>query len=205
MDELESEFIQLSRDGQSLGIYFLITATRVNAVRQSLMNNLKTKIVHYLMDPSEAYLVVGKMPYDLEPFPGRAVIKKESSYFSQIYLPASGTDDYEVLESLKRIVQSLKERYADYQAPQPIPMLPIELTMTNFRPYVSERAETELIPVGLSEATVNPVVIDFKKNHHFVILGQAQRGKTNMLKVILHEITEQKYGLLPSLIRLTAG
>ena len=43
MHELETEFIQISRDGQSLGIYFLLTATRVNAVRQSLLNNIKRK------------------------------------------------------------------------------------------------------------------------------------------------------------------
>ncbi|MDI5790467.1 hypothetical protein PO124_24600 [Bacillus licheniformis] len=41
MHELESEFIQFSRDGQSLGIYLILTATRVNAIRQSLLNNLK--------------------------------------------------------------------------------------------------------------------------------------------------------------------
>ena len=63
---------------------------RAQSVRQSLMNNLKTKIVHYLMDATEAFTVIGRVPFDLEPFPGRAIIKKEDAFFSQIYLPAAG-------------------------------------------------------------------------------------------------------------------
>ncbi|MDK8210748.1 hypothetical protein QP741_24675, partial [Bacillus subtilis] len=70
MQDLEMQFTQLVRDGQSLGIYMIFTATRVNSIRQSLMNNLKTKVVHYLMDHSEAYSILGRTPYALESIPG---------------------------------------------------------------------------------------------------------------------------------------
>ena len=90
-------------DNHSVFIYSLLQRER-KSVRQSLMNNLKTKVVHYLMDASEAFTVVGRVPFDLEPFPGRAIIKKEESYFSQIYLPAAGENDFEVLEAVERKV-----------------------------------------------------------------------------------------------------
>lgn len=111
MHELESEFIQLSRDGQSLGIYFLITATRVNAVRQSLMNNLKTKIVHYLMDQGEAYSIIGRPKFSLEPIPGRVIINKEELYFAQMFLPVEGENDLELFEHLKQEIQLLHDRF----------------------------------------------------------------------------------------------
>ena len=113
MEELEAQLIQFGRDGQSLGIYLFVAATRVQSVRQSLMNNLKTKVVHYLMDATESFTVIGRVPFDLEPFPGRAIVKKEDAYFAQIYLPASGEDDYEILESIKKKVSNLRTQYME--------------------------------------------------------------------------------------------
>ena len=105
---LESQLNQFGRDGQSLGIYLFIAATRPS-VRQSLMNNLKTKIVHYLMDATEAFTVIGRVPFDLEPFPGRAIIKKEDAYFyANLSFQRKGQMIIEVLESMKTQYSSVK-------------------------------------------------------------------------------------------------
>ena len=127
------------------------------------MNNLKTKIVHYLMDSSEAFTVIGRVPFDLEPFPGRAIIKKEEAYFSQIYFPAEGEDDFEVLESVKERVRTLKERYVGFKTPQSIPMLPLELTTDNFDTYMEGQEKAGLVPIGLDEETVQPFKLISRK------------------------------------------
>ena len=90
MEELEIQLIQFGRDGQSLGIYLFIAATRVQSVRQSLMNNLKTKVVHYLMDATESFTVIGRVPFELEPFPGRAIIKKDGSLSRKFFFRRQG-------------------------------------------------------------------------------------------------------------------
>ncbi|WP_144509672.1 type VII secretion protein EssC [Bacillus sp. FJAT-22090] len=194
MEELESQLIQFGRDGQSLGIYLFVAATRVQSVRQSLMNNLKTKVVHYLMDATEAFSVVGRVPFNLEPFPGRAILKKEEVFFTQIFLPASGTDDFEVLESIKKQVQSLKAKCQHVELPKPIAMLPLELNSINFAYYLDQKFGNGLIPIGLDEETVRPIVIDFKKNRHCLLVGPVQRGKTNTLKWMLSSLLGQQAG-----------
>ena len=45
--EEEEFFTKISRDGMSLGIYIVITATRVNAIRSATYNNFKIKIAGY--------------------------------------------------------------------------------------------------------------------------------------------------------------
>ena len=96
------QLIQFGRDGQSLGIYLFIAATRVQSVRQSLMNNLKTKVVHYLMDATEAFTVIGRVPFDLEPFPEGQLLKKKNAYLLANFSSSElETDDFEVLESIK--------------------------------------------------------------------------------------------------------
>ena len=196
MEDLEMQFTQFARDGSSLGIYLFVTATRVQSIRQSLMNSLRTKVVHYLTDPSEAFTIVGRVPFELESFPGRAIIKKEDVFFSQIYLPANGNDDYEVLEAVKDTVISLKARYKGSLMPQSIPMLPLELTMANFVSYIGQQVETGLVAIGLAEDTVQSITIDFRKNRHCILVGPLQRGKTNMLKVMLHSLSEQENGFI---------
>ncbi len=196
MEELEAQLIQYGRDGQSLGIYLFITATRVQSVRQSLMNNLKTKIVHYLIDNSESYGVVGRVPFDLEPFAGRAIVKKEEAKFAQVYLPANGTDDFEVLEAIKSKVKRLKEVYKGVPTPSAIPMLPLDLHDESFKTYLADIDKKRLIPVGLDEETVQPISIDFHRNHHCLLIGQAQRGKTNNIKWMIENMKKQNTGFI---------
>ncbi|MGM7723466.1 type VII secretion protein EssC [Metabacillus sp. Hm71] len=189
MLDLEQQLNQFARDGQSLGIYMILTATRINSVRQSLMNNLKTKIVHYLMDSSEAYTILGRLPFAPEAMPGRAIIKKDAAHFAQVYLPTEGKDDFEQMTSLKEEVQNLKEIYATAKKPAPVPMLPTELTLSNFAAYIEKR--NGMLPIGLDEEHVTPVYINFLKTKHCMVLGQAQKGKTNSLKVLIQTALEQ--------------
>ncbi|RIW38943.1 type VII secretion protein EssC [Bacillus salacetis] len=184
MQELETEINQFARDGQSLGIYMFFTATRVNSIRQSLMNNLKTKVVHYLMDSSEAYTMLGRLPFSPEAIPGRAIVKKDSAYFSQVFLPVEGKDDFEQLTLLREDIQLLNDKYTGMASPKPVPMLPSELTMVNFTQYTGSRKQEGLLPIGLDEESVSPVHVNFNKTKHCLVLGQAQKGKTNVLKVL---------------------
>ncbi|CAH0347673.1 type VII secretion protein EssC [Bacillus sp. CECT 9360] len=194
LQDIESQFTQFARDGQALGIFMIFTATRINAMRQPLMNNLKTKIIHYLMDSSESYSILGRTPFDNEPVPGRALIKKDETYLAQIYLPADGDDDIAVLENVKKQVASLNELYQGVKKPAAIPMLPARLDMPGFKQYIAQDYGAHLMPIGLEEESVLPVSIDIRANPHVVVLGQSRKGKTNVLKVMLDSLLAQQIG-----------
>lgn len=187
--DMETQFIQISRDGQSLGIYLIIAATRVNAVRQSLMNNLKTKFAHYLLDKGEVYSVMGRVPFEVEPVPGQAIVKKDEAYLLQVYLPAEGKDDIAVLENMRNEIAELKKQHEHYEKPPAIPMLPPKLNLGELMVRLgNERPKSYYYPIGLDEELVAPVFIDFQKNKHALIVGQSQKGKTNAIKVLLESI-----------------
>lgn len=191
MADLEAQINQFARDGQSLGIYMFFGATRVSSIRPSLMNNLKTKIVHYLMDHTEAYSILGRIPYEPEPIPGRAIIKKEGTYFTQILLSCIGDNDFDQLTELKASIQNLREKYESCRTPQRVPMLPKELTNISFKEYIKEETSVGLLPIGLDEESVQPVFVDFHAMNHFMILGQAQKGKTNVIKLLINHAIQQ--------------
>lgn len=190
MIDIENKYVQLSRDGQSLGIYMILTASRHGAVRHAMIGNFKTKIVHYLVDESEKNSIIGKTDYEIEPVPGRAYIRKDEAYLSQIYLPVSGHTDVEILENLKREVQIIQEKYADAKKPLPVPMLPRTLNLVSFAEEYELVKRPTLIPIGLDEEKVKPVYIDLDSHRNLLIVGDSRSGKTNILRLILHEILE---------------
>ncbi|WP_254854016.1 type VII secretion protein EssC [Halobacillus salinus] len=190
--ELENPFIQLARDGQTLGITIIISATRVNAVRQPLLNNLKTKVIHYLIDPTEKYSLVGRTPFELEAIPGRALVHNEATYLTQMYLPAEGESDSQVLDEVKKQVQALKQRYEEMKKPDPIPMLPSRLDYELFvEDYITGALKPAHIAVGLDEDSVAPVQVDLSE--HCLVTGQARNGKTNVLKVMLEQMLDAPF------------
>ncbi|MBS2970806.1 type VII secretion protein EssC [Metabacillus sp. KIGAM252] len=204
MYDLETELNQILRDGQSLGIYMMITASRANAVRHSIMSNLKTKIAHYMLDSSELHAIVGRPQYAMEAIPGRAFIKKEHTYFAQMLLPADGANDYELLDQLKEDIQMLVEKYSSYTRPKPVPMLPTDLSTITFSQYIEGHQRPGIIPIGLHEEQVQPVHLNLLKNKHCLIIGQSQKGKTNVLKVVINTVMaqqEEKIALFDSIDR----
>ncbi|UOQ94561.1 type VII secretion protein EssC [Halobacillus shinanisalinarum] len=189
LQDLENQFIQFARDGQTLGIFMIFTATRINSVRQPLMNNLKTKVIHYLMDASEKYSLVGRTPYEVEAVPGRAIINKETSYLTQIFLPAHGDDDLAVLYHVKEQVQEIQQSCRGMREPDTIPMLPARLDYESFiESYVTAPSD-DRVAVGLDEETVKPITIDLTS--HCLVTGQSRNGKTNVLRVIIQQLSDQ--------------
>lgn len=182
-EHLESVITQVSRDGQSLGIYTVIAASRVNSLRQPLMNNLKTKIIHYLIDKGEVYSLIGRSKYEIEPIPGRVIISKESLYFSQMYLPAPGINEQEMMVTAKESVAHLKKQFEGYLLPEPIAMLPTQLPFSEFEKRVDDTRGD--IPFALDEDTVKPVFLQTAAEPHLLIVGQPRKGKSNVGKVLL--------------------
>ena len=127
--------------------------------------------------------------------PGRAIIKTDEPTFAQVFLPAEGTTDFEVLEAIKELVQTMKDKYKNAVLPSPIPMLPAQLTSTSFEELMKDTDRTccHLFPVGLEEEFVQPISINLRSTKHCLILGKAQKGKTNILKNVLRMALE--YGI----------
>ncbi|WZY01295.1 type VII secretion protein EssC [Bacillus sp. FSL W7-1360] len=188
-DVLKEEFdddvqtiIQLSRDGQSRGVYIFVTATSPNAIMPAMMGNMTTKICHYMLDDSEVTSLFGQLPFKLEAIPGRLIIKTDRNWFCQAFLPVEGDTDREVLDNVKAHIQTLNKRYEGMSLPEEMAMLPKDLHLVPFRKRIKEQ---ESIALGLNEDTVQPVYLNESAGAHLVIAGEAHSGKSNMLKVLL--------------------
>ncbi len=180
----EEYFTKVSRDGASLGIYFAITATRMNAIRGATYNNFKVKIAGFNFEKSEIPSIVGRSPYTLPEIKGRAMVKYgERVSTMQIYAMVPFKTDLEYRSAVNQIIVEIKDRSHGAEAPH-MPIMPEEVDIS-----VIEKYENPEIDVYVGLEKENVVLEGVRMIHSpFVILGTAGSGKTNLLKVFIHQL-----------------
>lgn len=181
----EEFFTKLSRDGSGLGIYLIVTATRSGGIRFATLNNFKVKIAGFMFDDSEAPSIVGRSDYKLPEIQGRAMVSYHNVNIMQIYAAADLADEVCYVESLKEIVERIKENSKGKSAPK-IPMLPEQFSSDMLSEY--DRGDYEIV-LGLEKENVEIRGI-YRTMSPFILIGEAAKGKTNMLKVILDQIKD---------------
>lgn len=185
--EEEEYFTRISRDGVSLGIYFIIAATRNNAIRGATFNNFKTKIAGYNFEKSEIMGLVGRSEYTLPEIKGRSLLKYgERVSCMQIYSMVHFETDLEYRAGINHLILELREKSEGREAPH-MPIMPEEVDQQSvaqfYNPDIDLYAglETEHVTLEGISITQSP----------FTILGNGGSGKTNLLKVFLHQLEDK--------------
>lgn len=182
--EAEEFFTRLSRDGAGLGIYLIISATRNSGIRYATLNNFRNKVAGYLYETTEITSIVGKSTYELPDIKGRAMVKMETTNVMQMYIMAECTNQIQYNQSIKEIIGKIAGCNPGKKAPR-IPILPEVFLEDMFGQY----AVAEAVDVALGLEVENVSVRGIRGGQTpFLILGEAAKGKTNIIRVILNQI-----------------
>ena len=184
--DVEEFFSKLSRDGAGLGIFLIITATRVNGVKYSILNNFKIKIAGYLFDRTEASALVGKSEYTLPEIRGRSLVKTVNVNIMQVYAIVSFENDIEYNKKVKELIRKVSDKYPDRRAPR-IPVLPEKFQYEMLSDF-ADGSESLDLAAGLEVESVTRAGFT-RMQSPFVIIGESGKGKTNMMKVLLNQIS----------------
>lgn len=184
--EAEAFFTKVSRDGAGLGIYMIITATRVSGVKYSILNNFKTKLAGYFFDATEANNLVGRSEYKLPEIRGRALVKTVNVNIMQIYTMVKFGNDIEYNQKMKALINNIALKYPDRKAPR-IPILPERFDYSMLADFGGGKGACDLA-TGLEVESVTKAGF-MRMQSPFVIIGETGKGKTNMVKVMLNQIS----------------
>jgi len=176
--ELEEFLVKLTRDGVGVGIYTVVTASRSNALRYSVLNNFKNKIAHYMFDATDVIAVVGRSTYQLPEIQGRALVKIKDIHIAQCYLPAPYENDIDYANNISAIVSGIAESSTASKAAG-IRVVPDVVEYADLVPFLIEKQAV----IGFDPATTEPVHLD-TSNRCQLIVGASGTGKTNVLKII---------------------
>jgi S-DNA-T family DNA segregation ATPase FtsK/SpoIIIE len=179
-EALEGAITTLAARGLGFGIHVIATTNKWSEFRTSIRDLFGTRLELRLGDPYESEInrrLAANVP---ENSPGRG-LTREGLHFLTALPRIDGrptTDD--LADGVKKSVDSVATAWQGKRATQ-VRLLPDIFPAASLPPL----AETGTrVPFGIDEDTLSPVYIDFSADPHFLIFGDTECGKSNLLRLI---------------------
>lgn len=171
--DLDSFFIQLTREGGNYGIYLVVTANNPMVLGFKISQNIKMAVALQMTDKSDYQGIVGKTN-GLEPenTEGRGLAKGNPPLEFQAALPARGKSESERVSKIKECAEQMRACWKGNCA-SPIPVMPEVI------PFGSVHGSGMLL--GLSAQFVEPLSLPENRKHYMPVVGTGGSGKSNML------------------------
>ncbi len=204
-EALEPQLAALTAQGLSYGVHLILTASRWAEIRPATKDLVGTRIELKLGDASDSEFGRVKAARVPDSRPGRGITKEGLHLL--VGLPrvdgASSTGDLGV--GIQHAVGAVAQAYVGLSAP-PVRMLPESLPRGELLDLLvgrwprSRGSVPELrVPIGIDEAELDPVSLDFAEQAHFLVFGDTECGKTALLESICTSLVEAN---TPSQVKL---
>ncbi|NEW57854.1 type VII secretion protein EccCb [Nocardia cyriacigeorgica] len=191
-ETLEQQLIDLTADGLGYGVHVIVSAVRWAHLRPVFRERFGTKLELRLDDPGESEFTrndAARVPGT----PGRGVIRAGTAVKAMMMAlprlepePDPGAAPHAALASARMLAQ----RYPDRRAPE-VRALPTRVARENVLAIAAaegiEQTAGHLV-VGLRATDLAPLVLDFTKQPHLLVFGDADSGKTTLLANIVDGI-----------------
>jgi S-DNA-T family DNA segregation ATPase FtsK/SpoIIIE len=184
--ELEDALVDIAARGPALGVHVVLTVVTASQVRTRLAGSFGGRIELRLNDPFDSGIdrgLAAGLPKDT---PGRALLVNRC--YAQIALPrldgGAGADD--LAAGLADLVERVRGRWP-HERVAPVRVLPDRVELSAIPR--GDRGARGVI-AGLSERTLGPARLDlFGGDPHLVVYGDPQTGKSNLLRLLVHQLT----------------
>ncbi len=199
-ESLEQQINNLAAQGLSYGVHVVISASRWGEVRPALKDQLGTRIELRLGDPSDSDLgrkVAALVP---EGRPGRGMTRDSLHLLIGLPRVDGSSDPTDLGAGVAHAVSEISA--ATYGRPaRAVRMLPEFITHDelvrsagDWPSYVDRSRPCMRVPVGLDEANLAPVFLDFAEHPHFLVFGDSECGKTSLLRTIVEGVLASNTG-----------
>jgi S-DNA-T family DNA segregation ATPase FtsK/SpoIIIE len=188
-EDLEPDVTALAARGLGYGIHVVATAGKWSEFRPAIRDLFGTRLELRLGDPYESEVgraAAANVPADS---PGRGLTRDGLHFLIAVPRldPVSAHDSAAGSPDSPDATRALAAAVAEaWQGPgaQPIRMLP-DVLPTAWLPPASGAA----VPFGIDENALAPVCADFAADPHFLVFGDTECGKSNLLQVLTAGIT----------------
>ncbi len=188
-DELEEPIADLVQRGSSYGIHMVTAMLRWSDVRMATQTLFGTVLELRLNDPSDSNIDRRLQETMRNAGPGR-VLTPRGKLFGQLALPRTDSllQDDDLSEAIQGQALALSSAWQGPVAPR-VRVLPHKLERSTMP---GPQQEPVRVPIGLDETAMAPVLLDlFERDGNLVIFGDTASGKTNLLKLIMEQLTDR--------------
>jgi S-DNA-T family DNA segregation ATPase FtsK/SpoIIIE len=187
IDDIDLEITELAAKGLTYGVHIVLTANRWSDVRAKLRDTIGARLELRLNDPVDSEMGKAAAQSLLNMPPGRGIIKGGLQF--QVALPSVERDRVG-RGAIEACIAAVKAQWPGMAAP-PLRLLPPVLWSRDL-PQAGNDARPG-VPIGIDEFQLEPVYVDLPTmGPHFMIFGDGETGKTNLLRLWLHALTQRQ-------------
>ncbi|WP_067172428.1 type VII secretion protein EccCa [Microtetraspora niveoalba] len=187
-DSLEPVITDLAARGLGYGIHVVAATNKWSEFRPGIRDLFGTRIELKLGDAYESEINRKKSLAVPEGVPGRGLTRDGLHFLSALPRIDGGQTADDLPDGVRALVQSVRDAWKGRPAPA-VRLLPSVLPAETL-PTI---AETGLrIPIGIDENTLSPVMLDFDTDPHFVVVGDTESGKTNLLRLVTESLVARR-------------
>jgi S-DNA-T family DNA segregation ATPase FtsK/SpoIIIE len=185
-EDIEDKFTELAARGLSFGIHLVVATNRWSEMRPWLRDVVQTRFELKLGDPVDSE-VNSRLAATVPAIPGRGITPDRLHFLAA--LPridgSSATDD--LADASVELAEALDLPTAP-KAPK-VRLLPHLLTVRELPgPVAPDPAAEMRVPLGVDDVELAPLWHDFDASPHLLIYGDAESGKTNLLRHIARAV-----------------
>lgn len=171
--------------GLSYGVHVMVTCTRWGDIRMNMRDMFGLKLELKLSDNMESEIDRKAAANVPKGRPGRGLSLQKLHFLSGVPRIDGIRDGDDLQPGVEDFVKKVKQAWRAAPCP-PVRLLPRELHVEGFLQAV-DRSKPG-IPIGLNEAGLKPVYLDFQTEPHLLVFGDSECGKTNLLRHIARQI-----------------
>ncbi len=185
IDEDFNKFLEtISRDSTSLGISFIISTNKVNAIKPGSKNNFNHVISLYMNEQADINDAVGKGEYPLNgKVKGRCLVKFDNVVSQmQLYVCSSCINEIEYNKKITELISNINDNYHG-DLVKKIQDVSEDFNTNEWNLYDYANNNHDNI-VGITTLNLEKIGIE-KFNDIFIVCGPTRSGKTNFIKILL--------------------
>ena len=184
-EELEQRITQIAARGLGFGVHVVLSIQRWMEIRPALRDLVSSRLELRLGDPSESDVdrrAAANVPAGS---PGRGLSPDKLHFLSALPRIDGDASTDNLVDGVAAMVKRIAGSWSGPTAPD-VRLLPADLAITALPAVDMSRAA---VPIGIDENTLSPVYVDFDTEPHFIVIGDVESGKSNLLRIIARGIT----------------
>ena len=179
-EQLELDITALAARGLGYGIHVMAATNKWSEFRPAIRDLLGTRFELRLGDPYESEMgrtLAANVP---ERTPGRGLTRDGLHFLTALPRIDGQPDTASLADAVRKLTETVDSAWPGPRAPE-VRLLPGAFSVTEL-PGAAETGTR--LPFAVDEATLAPVFLDFAADPHFLVLGDTETGKSNLLHLI---------------------
>jgi S-DNA-T family DNA segregation ATPase FtsK/SpoIIIE len=186
-EELEQTVTSIAARGLGYGVHVLAASGKWSEFRPSVRDLFGTRLELRLGDPYESEIDRRMAMNVPESSPGRGLTKDGMHFLTA--LPR--IDTQMTADGLPDAVQKLVETVAVAWSAEPAPRVRLLPGAFPARSLPGAGQTGKKIPFAVDESTLSPVLLDFNSDAHFMVFGDTESGKSNLLRLLAESVVDR--------------